>query len=201
VRENANRKLNARRRIKDALDSLRKLGRSFTTVELQQAAGCSRQTLYNHADIWRSDYEDLAAGFFAICTDEYNAVEGAGGRETLPPPSPVNKNMPPGLLAARRVAYEISMRTQREKRQIEKACRSAQDASEKHWQANVLKVTEKEPSELSIPELKTTLNVLLAYLRTAPTEESQFYIQNRIIDIRNCLAQAGDSPLRIVRPP
>jgi hypothetical protein len=113
VKENANRKSGARKRIQDALDGLTKLGRKFTTVELQKAAGCSRETLYNHTDIWRQDYEDLAAGFFAICTDEYNGVVGAACPESKPPSTVAEKITPPELLAARRVAYEIRDRRHR----------------------------------------------------------------------------------------
>ncbi|HEY9870589.1 MAG TPA: hypothetical protein V6D08_15595 [Candidatus Obscuribacterales bacterium] len=69
ARANANRKSDARRRITEAMINLKSMQRPFTTVELQKAAGCSRRTLYDHADIWRQDYEDLASGFFAICTD------------------------------------------------------------------------------------------------------------------------------------
>jgi hypothetical protein len=66
--------------------------------------------LYKHSDIWRQDYEDLAAGFFAICTDEYNAVVEAAPSESKPPSTVSQKITPPGLLAARRIIYEMSMR-------------------------------------------------------------------------------------------
>jgi hypothetical protein len=46
IRENANRKSGARKRIQEALDGLKKFNRSFTTVELQEAAECARDTLY-----------------------------------------------------------------------------------------------------------------------------------------------------------
>ncbi len=49
-----------------------------------------------------------------ICTDEYNAVEGAASQESLPPATVFEKIMPPGLLAARRIAYELSMRSKRD---------------------------------------------------------------------------------------
>lgn len=73
--ENAKRQSGARTRIATALATIKESQNSFTTVELQQAAGCSRQTLYKHSDIWRSDYYLLAEDFFATCTDEYNVVE------------------------------------------------------------------------------------------------------------------------------
>lgn len=73
-KENERRQSDARDRIKDALQALKIRQRPFSTVELQKAARCGRDTLYKHADIWQQDYEDLANGFFAACPDEYNAV-------------------------------------------------------------------------------------------------------------------------------
>lgn len=201
IRENANRKTNARKRIADGLDGLKKLQRSFTTVELQEAAGCSRETLYNHADIWRKDYEDLAEGFFAICTDEYNVVVGGGSTQTSPPTPSHEKITPPGLLAARRVAYEISMRTEREKQKSHKTSVRSQEASEKEWLGNVTRLTETEPSRLSVHELKALLTVLATYLAMAPNEESQKFVQVRISRIRVLLSEAADKPLFVVRPP
>lgn len=201
IRENANRKTDARKRITDALDGLKKLQRSFTTVALQEAAGCSRRTLYSHADIWRKDYEDLAEGFFAICTDKYNVVVGAGLQETKPPATSLELAMPLERLAARRVAYEISTRAEREKRQAQKAAVSLQEASEKHWLDNVIRLTDKEPSSLSLPELKALLTVLSTYLAMAPNEESQAFVQEHISRIRACLLEALDQLLFLVRPP
>src|SRR5262249_28306688 len=153
------------------------------------------------ADIWRSDYEDLAAGFFAICTDKYNAVEGAGGRETLPPPSVPVKNVPPGLLAARRVAYEISMRAQRERKEKERAVLAAQDASERKWQAEFLVLTQEDLSERSLPELKVALAVLIALRARAPSEESQTVVQKAIDRISVRLFEATENTLKLLHPP
>lgn len=104
IRENTNRKKDARQRIQDALDGLKKLQRAFTTVELQEAADCSRMTLYKHQDIWRAVYEDrkayrdLSAGFFAICTHEYNVAVGADSSkiEESAPTSRAAKNYAAG---------------------------------------------------------------------------------------------------------
>jgi hypothetical protein len=201
IRENANRKTDARKRITAALDGIKKLRRSFTTVELQEAAGCSRETLYNHADIWRQDYEDLAEGFFAICTDEYNVVVGGGSTQTSPPTPSDEKITPPGLLAARRIAYEISMRTEREHQQKQRSAVESQEASEKNWLDGVTRLTENEPSTLSIQELKALLTVLIAYLAMAPNEESQTFVQGHINQIRTQLSKAAEKPLFVVRPP
>ncbi len=171
VRENANRKADARQRIAEALEQLKKQGQSFTTVELQQTAGCSRTTLYKHADIWRQDYEDLAEGFFAICTHEYNAVVGAASSESQPPSTAALKNVPPGLLAARRVAYEISMRSDRSRKNEREASRKSVEVAENIWRGKVQEFTEKPPDLLGVKEQKTLLAVLLGYQSLAPTEE------------------------------
>ena len=201
IRENANRKSKARQRITDALESLKKLRRSFTTVELQEVSGCARDTLYKHADIWRQDYEDLADGFFAICPDEYNVVVGGASTESSPPAPSIEKITPPGLLAARRVAYEISMHTQRQKQKSHKASVRSPETLEKEWRDNVTRLTETEAPALSVAESKALLIVLAAYLAMAPNEESQKFIQARMRGIRDSLAAAASNPLSAVRPP
>ncbi len=201
VRENANRKTAARKRIAEALDGLKNLGRSFTTVQLQQAAGCSRRTLYDHADIWRKDYEDLAEGFFAICTDEYNGVEGAGCSETKPPSATDQKITPTGLLAARQIVHEISMRAERKERQTQKAALHLRETAERKWLERVTALTRQNRSELSVQQLKALLSVLLAYLAMAPTEELQTFVQGHIDKVRSHLLKAAEEPISIVRPP
>ncbi len=206
IRENIKRKDNARQRIQDALDRLKQLQRAFTTVELQEAADCSRTTLYKHQDIWRAVYEDrkgyrdLSAGFFAICTHEYNVAVGADSSEIKPPPAISPEFTPPGLLASRRVAYEIAMRREREHQQRHQAAVRAQDAAEKVWHDNVTKMTVNDFSVLSLQELKALLVVLLGYLAMAPTEESQQLIYGHINQVRALVSQA-EKPLFLVRPP
>jgi hypothetical protein len=184
IRENANRKSGARKRITEALDGLKKRRRSFTTVELQEAAGCSRRTLYDHADIWRKDYEDLAAGFFAICTDEYNAVVGADSPGIQPPTTVQDQIAPPGLLAARRIAFEIDSRRQREKRKEHKAAVVAADAAEKQWLDKVKDLTSEAPSKLAIERIKLLIAVLAGYLPLAPCEEMALPVQKYLVELR-----------------
>ena len=205
-RGNENRKADARARIQEALDRLKGQQRAFTTVELQEAAGCSRRTLYDHQDIWRSVYEDrkayrdLSAGFFAICTGEYNVAVGADSPQIEPPPAEQSKITPPGLLAARRVAYEISMRDDRDKQQKRKAAIRAQEVAEKTWLGNVTRVTENASLGGSLQELKALLVVLLGYLALAPNEEGQLLVQGHIDHVRLLISQV-EKPLFLVRPP
>jgi hypothetical protein len=194
IRENANRMSGARKRIQDALDGLKKFNRSFTTVELQETAACSRRTLYDHADIWRQDYEDLAAGLFAICTDEYNVVVGAACPESKPPSTVAEKITPPGLLAARRVAYEISMRTKRDIRNREKAALASSEVSENQWRDKVTSLTSEKPSELPVQNLKSLIVVLANYLSLAPYEEDAVPLAAFITELRRELKARSQGP-------
>ncbi len=171
-----------------------------------------RDTLYKHEDIWRAeydrrkgiarnDYQDLAEGFFAICTDEYNDVVGAASSQSKPPSTSLNQNMPPGRLAARRIAYELSMRSKREQKLALKTSMQALDDSEASWRDEVARLAENDPSGLSIPELKALLTVLILYLSKAPNYESQEYLQLHIQRIRSQLSVPADPSLVIVRPP
>ena len=212
VRGNAKRQTDARRRISSALDGLKEADRSFTTEELRKAAGCSRDTLYKHEDIWRAEYDrrraiaqnqyaDLAEGFFAICTGEYNDVVGAGSTQTQPPTTHLEPDMPPGRLAARRIAYEISMRSQREQREAQKTAVSSQETSESTWLDEVTQLTEKEPCMLSVPEIKVLLAILATYLAVAPSYESQQDLQLYISELRKQLDAETTGPRAVVRPP
>ena len=212
VRENANRKADARKRITDALDSLQQRQGTFTTEELRKAAKCSKETLYNHEDIWRAeyarrrgiaknDYLDLAEGFFAISTDEYNDVVGAGSTQTQPPTTSLEQDMPPGRLAARRIAYELSMRSQRDKRQAQKTALGSQEASESTWQDEVTRLTQKEPSTLSVPEIKVLLAILAVYLAMSPDYDSQTVLQMYISELKDQMASGMNGPQLAVRPP
>ena len=194
VRENANRKLNARKRIQEALNSIKKLQRSFTTVELQKAAKCSRETLYNHQDIWRNDYDDLAAGFFAICTDENNAVVEAACPESKPPSTVTKKITPPGLLAARRIIYELSMRTKRDIETKQKVRRVSSEAADQEWRDKVSSISKEVSFELPVPKLKSYLLVLANYLSLAPCEEDALPLHGLISSIRQELALRSHGP-------
>lgn len=212
VRGNAKRQTDARKRISSAFDRLTEDDRSFTTEELRKAAGCSRETLYKHEDIWRAeydrrrtivrnDYDDLAEDFFAICTGEYNDVVGAASSESKPPTTSLEPDMPPGRLAARRIAYEISMRSQKDKRKALKTSGAFQEASESTWQGEVTRLTENEPSTLSVPEIKVLLAILATYLAMAPNYESQQDLLVYISALRKQLNALTDGPRFVARPP
>ena len=195
IRENANRKSGARKRIQGALDDLKNRQRPFTATELRAVAGCSWETLYKHGDIWRQDYEDLAAGFFAITTDEYNAVVEAACSESKPPSTVPEKIVPPGLLAARRVVYELSMRSKRDIQTKQKIAVRSSEASEMDWRDKVAALTKDEPSELPVPKLKSLLVVLANYLSLAPYEEDAVQLLSFITRLRQELIARSYGPV------
>jgi len=194
IRANENKKRDSRQKIQTALESLKKLGRSFTTVELEEISDVSRRTLYKHDDIWRQDYEDLAAGFFASCLHEYNAVVEAASSESLPPSTVSQKITPPGLLAARRIVAEISMRAQRDIRRSVRQKESVQDDSDKEWRAKVAALTTASPPTLSFGEIKALLFVLPGYLSIAPYEEDAIALLPYVQQLRRELAMRTGPP-------
>ncbi len=172
IRGNAKRKANARRRIEDALAALRIRKERFSTVELQKAAGCGRETLYKHSDIWRQEYEDLADGFFASCTDNYNAVDDSNSvLEGLPCSPVLIEETPLGLVAARQVVFELSLLGRKEIHASELLKTESVSKSDQDWRDKVSVLTSDSPLTLSISHLKYRLFVLANLLSVAPYEE------------------------------
>lgn len=115
--------------------------------------------------------------------------------------TPLEPDMPPGRLAARRIAYEISMRSHRGRHQAQKAAVSSQETSESTWQGDVTRLTENEPATRSIPEIKVLLAVLATYLAMAPSYEGQQELQIYMSELRQQLATETTGPRAVVRPP
>ncbi len=185
VRENANRKVDARKRIQSALEKLKSASAKFSTVDLQKSAQCSRETLYKHEDIWRQAYEDLAEGFFAICTDEYNGVEGGGSSETAPRPPSDKKDVPPGLLAARRIIFELKMRDQKEKRKRDRVIGDILLIRDEKWLAELIRLERVDVTLCSIPDLKLAMVLLRSLLATASDE----HVQERVVRLQTLFIQ------------
>lgn len=194
IRANANKEKDARKRISGALEELKKEQRSFTTTELQKAASCGRDTLYKHDDIWRKDYEDLAEGFFAICPDEYNAVVGAASPESKPPTTSLEPDMPSGRLAARRIAYELSMRAERQKRRKEKQEAAQRQEAETSWRKSI---TERLPEDITTADVHV-LKVLIAFLAwrlgQCPSHEDQLWLTEILSSVRKEFQCRQDGP-------
>ncbi len=200
IRENAKRKASARRRIEDALAALRIRKERFSTLELQKAAGCGRATLYKHADIWRQEYEELADGFFASCTDEYNAVEDSNPISEGLPCSPVLvEEIPSGLVAARRVVSDLSLQRLKEIHTNELAKTQSVSASEQEWRSRVAQLTADSPFSLSVVDLKYRLVALSSLLSMAPYEEDAVLLLPYIQQLRREFSSRQHGPERRVR--
>lgn len=184
VRENANRKIDARKRIQNALDELKSHARSFTTVELEQLAQCSRQTLYKHSDIWREAYEDLAEGFFASCTHEYNGVVGGGSSETTPLPLPDKKDIAPGRLAARRIVYELMMREERRVAQTEKSNKRLSDSFITKWEAELSDAVERMAAAMTVKQLNGIVPIFLSLLLRANDDEAEIVVRMHLTELK-----------------
>ena len=189
---NKKRRTDARKRIEEALHDLKRIKRTFTTVELQKAAGCSRETLYNHADIWRQDYEDLAEDFFAICTGEYNAVEDSISVPAALPSD--SKSFPVGLTAARAVVFDLMLQSKRQKKKELTAVLGSATVSEKAWRAGVASITKSVPSAFSTQRLKTHLMVLEGLLPIAPFEEDARLLLSYLVQLRLELSSRSAGP-------
>lgn len=180
---NEKRRLDARRRIEKAHLDLKKRGGAFTTVELAGAAGCSKRTLYANADIWRQDYEELAADFFAISTGEYNAVD-----DSIVLAAPVVSVTPPGLVAARAVVFDLVSRSKKSDRIEERGVALSSENWEKAWHSKVSALTMFNPSELPAAKLRSHMFVLTSYLSIAPYEEAARMLMDYVSSLKKELS-------------
>ncbi|MBX9686220.1 MAG: hypothetical protein K2X27_05930, partial [Candidatus Obscuribacterales bacterium] len=81
-RNNANRKVDARKRIREAIEILVASQEKFTVRDIREQAGCSMETLYSHADIWQFFHQQSNQRILTAVTDEYNGVVGGCSPET-----------------------------------------------------------------------------------------------------------------------
>lgn len=194
VKENARRKDNARRRIQDALAALQIRKRPFSTVDLQKAAGCGRDTLYKHSDIWRQQYEDLADGFFAACPDEYNAVEDSSLSEEGLPSTPAFLQEPLGLVGARHIASDLSLQIRKEIAAQKTRILDTLSAPVLKWRSQVARLTTDSPSNLSVHEIKYRLVALVQLLSVAPYEEDASALLPFIRQLRQEISMRAGPP-------
>lgn len=195
IKANAKRKTEARKKITAAVFEFRAAGKPFSIRQLRQKSGCSQDGLYNNKDIWHQDYEDLASGFFAADPGECNAVKGGNPPEIISLPPEIislsfsnDRIVPLGLLAARQIAYEISMRVVREKTRHSRQTVKQKEDNERSWNTQVFAALEEalDPNQ-TIPKLKTLLAFLIFMLMSAPTEEDAINLQAQIAIVKSCL--------------
>ena len=103
--------------------------------------------------------------------------------------------MSPGLRAAKQIASEIAMRSQRDIERARKTSTTHQARKETDWQQAVSTYTRAQPCDLTTADLKLFIVVLLRYLLVAPTLEDQLSVQSFISLLRRELEQRCCGPL------
>jgi hypothetical protein len=98
---------------------------------------------------------------------------GAAGLDSLPPSDPSSKIAPPGLLAARRIVFEISRRNERDRRVREKRIDAITGSAVDRWQEKWSEVKDLDFVVTPTEFLKKHLVLMSHLLSTAPDAESE----------------------------
>ena len=184
VRHNANLKVDTREKIKQAVAALLALGKRFSIRDLRDKAGCCEKTLYKHQDLWRDAYNRLLDDRFASVGHEYNAGVGVGSKEN-PLPAPVlQKDMPAGRLAARRIVYELRMREERAASEKLKTLERQAACLDERWKKQIVQSLPDGISDCDIGKLKALVTLYTWHLARSPDEESQQWLLSILKDIR-----------------
>lgn len=193
-RNNANRKVDARKRIREAIETLITIREKFTVRDIREQAGCSMETLYRHADIWQVFYQQANQKHLAVVTDEYNGVVGGCSPETAARPLPTFSDMPPGRLAARQIVDELKMRTERDKKKRKKQTQQLRDDRFEFWQRKVDEITAIPPTQLQTKKLSAVIATLGFFLGLSPTEDDELALRRKIQAYRDELAERTAGP-------
>lgn len=194
-KENARRQIDARKRIKEAVQKLQELKQPFSVRDLKAQAKCSEHTLYRHQDLWKAAQEQLQANRFASVADKYNAVVGGVAAQTPPQLAVISENMPPGRLAARRIAYEITNRAQRDQKKREKTIQQEQERLDRTWRQLVHQATPEDLNKAPSEQLKASLVALVHLCQFAPCHEDLVNVQDLICSIRDKLSCREIGPI------
>lgn len=159
IRENAKRKANARRRIEDAFGGVANSQTSFLTAgELQKAAGCGRDTLYKHSDIWRQNLRtSQRASLHPVLTNitlwriQFQFLKAC--RVLLF----FLQNHHLVLLLLVMLFFELSLQGRKEAHVQENQVLETAGEFEIVWRSQVAVSTHMVPTELSIQQLKSRL--------------------------------------------
>lgn len=183
-RNSANLKSEATKKIQAAVADFEEAEMTFSVRDLQLKTGCSNKTLYKHCGLWKPNQERLQNGLLAGVTPDYNAVVGAASSESLLPSAVAKKIAPPGLLAARRVAYEISMRRQREERTQKTKRRERFIELDNSWRLEIEKIMPLALGQCDTKKLRALLVVYLSAVSRSPDHESESWICGLITEVR-----------------
>jgi hypothetical protein len=171
VRNNANRATTAQKKIIAAVADFKEAGLPFSTRDITLKCGVSSRTIDKYPELWKPAMEELRNECLGTALHEYNAVEGAASQESKPPSSVQEKITPPGLLAARRILYELKMRDERENRKKKDAVLRSEKAASDKWRDRVDLLLSREPENASESVLRNLITNLARELLVAPSEE------------------------------
>ena len=194
IRANAKRRSQARIKIANALEELKASGKPFTVRQLWKKSGCSTDTIYKHEDIWRQEYEDLANGFFAADPGECNAVLGGVIPANDSVLSPSSVGIHAGLLAARRIVFELSMGLRRDERRSPRQTCEERESKVCSWRSQVFAALSEalDPNQ-TFPRVKTLLAFLILMLMSAPSEDDLVNLQTQIGTVKSVLVRLMES--------
>jgi hypothetical protein len=181
VLENKRREKDARWRIENAVEQLRKSGAPFSASDIRAFARCSWSTLYKHQDLWKSPaavpadtaskYEQIADGLFAISTHEYNAVVGDSLSDSVFCFEPTK-----GSLFSEESEVVVEMETSSPVAQFDQL----QLEEEINWRNSVLANLPPEFQPVTAYELRRWIAFLIFRRASAPSEESVKWVDHLI---------------------
>jgi hypothetical protein len=183
-RNSAKLKSEAAKKIQAAVADFEEANMTFSVRDLQLKTGCSNQTLYRHQSLWKPNQERLRSGLLVSVTPDYNAVVGAASSESLLPSAVAQKIAPPGLLAARQIVYEISMRHAREERAKKTKRRDGFVQLDNSWRLEIEKLGPPVLGQCDTKKLKALLAVYLSAISRSPDDESEAWIRGLITEVR-----------------
>lgn len=184
VKNNENRSALARKKIQAAVADFEESGQTFSMRDLMLKTGCSATTISKHKDLWKQTQERMLQVRLTGDPHEYNAVEGVASSDSGPPAKEEEKIVPPGLLAARRVVYELKMRDERAKKEDWKNRVSRQRAQEEGWKRQLLRITPEDFGKCPERELRRLLAVYLSALPRSPDLESEVWLRGLVDGVR-----------------
>lgn len=111
-----------------------------------------------------------------------------------------SNSVPPGLLEARRIAYEIAKRSNWKKRKRTLAQQRYHDQESRDWRARVDAAKEEALSpSVGITELRSIYTLLSFFLLTAPTEEEANDLYDFIGVLKDAISRDNEpARLRLV---
>ncbi len=195
VKANINRSTAARKKIADAVKEFNIAGQGFSMRELRLKTGCSSDTLAKHDDLWRSaqNYRANNNNRFASDPGEYNAGIGAAYSESKPLFPVFQNDMPPGRLAARRIAYELGRKSVADIRKVDQL-KDALEGFEDLWTERVVESLPEKISQTETSNLNKLVVLYKSFLQQSPNHEAERWLADILILIRNELkSRAGPS--------